>query len=291
MMLSISIFNTTLSANNLTISDLQKIQNRVLLKKIPINNDLLSVENGGIREAVDSYSDGIGMIVVSRSMIQINNSSMNSNVFEVGERAKKEGLTLKEMLVKQGRNFESESLNISVSKEEESYLITGEPCSDRNYKTINDIYIDEKGTCKGNRVDKTCLDDEVGSEFVVNGISYLVVDDNTIRDHLDRADTLCVSKVSNMSFLFYSDATFNKDISNWDVSNVINMSSMFTFANSFNQNISGWNVSKVTNMDYMFYDTSSFNQDLSSWDVSKVINHLEVFKYSSISSTNKPIFK
>jgi surface protein len=267
---------------------MQKIQNRVLLKKSPIDTNFLSTENGGTKTAIDSYSDGIGIIVVSRSLINFNNSVMNSEVLENGEKAKSEGVSLKTYLEEKGKSFES--TNLSIFTEPEKILITGEPCNDGNYKTINDIYIDEKGTCKGNRVDKTCLNEEVGSEFVVNNVSYLVVDNNTIRNNLSRASTLCVSNVSDMNLLFYGDSNFNQDISNWDVSNVINMFSMFTFANSFNQNISSWNVSNVINMDYMFYDTSSFDQNLKNWNVSKVIHHTEIFKYSSIQSSRKPIF-
>ena len=79
-----------------------------------------------------------------------------------------------------------------------------------------------------------------------------------------------LSKVTDMSYMFYLASAFNQDISGWDVSNVTNMTHMFAEANAFNQGLSGWNVSKVTDMAWMFYSADAFNQDLSEWDVSKV---------------------
>ena len=43
------------------------------------------------------------------------------------------------------------------------------------------------------------------------------------------------------------------EISNWDVSNVTNMSYMFGAEFSFNQPLNNWNVSNVTDMEAMFH--------------------------------------
>ncbi len=42
-------------------------------------------------------------------------------------------------------------------------------------------------------------------------------------------------------------------ISIWDVSRVTNMSKLFYGCESFDKNINGWNVSNVTNMSFMFF--------------------------------------
>ncbi len=76
--------------------------------------------------------------------------------------------------------------------------------------------------------------------------------------------------VTDMSGLFRNKATFNGDITQWDVSNVTGMSDMFWGAKAFNQDIGDWNVSNVTHMGYMFRDTHVFNQDIADWNVSKV---------------------
>ena len=44
------------------------------------------------------------------------------------------------------------------------------------------------------------------------------------------------SEITDMSFLFYNNKTFNQDISKWDVSNVKHMSEMF-YKNVFHKNI------------------------------------------------------
>lgn len=77
-----------------------------------------------------------------------------------------------------------------------------------------------------------------------------------------------VSKITDMSRLFYRFNKFNGDISNWNVSNVTNMIGMFE-ESKFNGDISNWNVSNVTNMSYMFRE-SNFNGNISKWDVSNV---------------------
>ena len=68
--------------------------------------------------------------------------------------------------------------------------------------------------------------------------------------HISGWDT---SQVEDMSRLFdrwfsycgSASATFNEDLSAWDVSSVTTMSSMFYYAYAFNQPLDGWNVSSV----------------------------------------------
>ena len=79
-----------------------------------------------------------------------------------------------------------------------------------------------------------------------------------------------VSKITDMSYLFYGLNIGNIDISNWDVSRVEDMESMFERCSSFNSDLSKWDVSKVKDMNSMFCDCGSFNSDLSKWNVSKV---------------------
>ena len=84
-----------------------------------------------------------------------------------------------------------------------------------------------------------------------------------------------VSAVTYMRELFGEDrnedaATFNEDLSRWNVGNVKDMYRMFHFAADFNQDIGDWDTKNVTTMDGMFYGAESFNQDISAWNVSKV---------------------
>lgn len=89
-----------------------------------------------------------------------------------------------------------------------------------------------------------------------------------------------VSNVTNMSKLFKDANIFNQDISGWDVSNVTNMSRMFSGTWHFSVDISGWNVSSVTDMSHMF-NTAFFNKDISAWDVSNVTNMRSMFYYAA----------
>jgi gliding motility-associated-like protein len=90
-----------------------------------------------------------------------------------------------------------------------------------------------------------------------------------------------VSKVTDMSNMFYYCISFTQNINNWDVSSVTDMSYMFTRATLFNQSMSNWNVSNVLDMSYMFFDAVLFNQNIGDWDVSNVIDMSYMFTTAS----------
>ena len=94
-----------------------------------------------------------------------------------------------------------------------------------------------------------------------------------------------------MSGMFLVAASFNSDISKWDVSDVTRMTSMFMGAKSFNGDISNWDVSNVTHMDKMFASAPSFNQQLcgAAW-VDSTANKTRMFEgsHGSISSVACP---
>ncbi|MGB0523329.1 MAG: BspA family leucine-rich repeat surface protein [Flammeovirgaceae bacterium] len=96
-----------------------------------------------------------------------------------------------------------------------------------------------------------------------------------------------VSNVTHMHVLFNGAKSFNGDVSSWDVSQVKNMTNTFGLAEAFNQDVSGWNVSNVVLMNLMFANTPAFNQDLSGWNVSNVISMSGMFQNAS--AFNYPI--
>ena len=104
--------------------------------------------------------------------------------------------------------------------------------------------------------------------FEEGGLEYVSVYNSA--DASLYGERAATSNVTDMEGMFFTDSSFNQDISSWDVSNVTSMSFMFSDATSFNQDISSWDVSNVTSMRGMFYGATSFNQDISSWDVSNV---------------------
>ena len=126
-----------------------------------------------------------------------------------------------------------------------------------------------------------CDNYAVGDTFVLNQKVMVVADRSMLNAALSNGDDLtqfCVSKVTNMSNLFYNQNTFNQNIGNWDVSNVTNMMVMFHTATSFNQDVGNWDVGNVTDMTDMFYSASSFNQDIGNWDVSNVQGFSQMFR-------------
>ena len=65
--------------------------------------------------------------------------------------------------------------------------------------------------------------------------------------------TIIADNISNILYNWGTDQQFAIEaeygnISNWDVSNVTDMSFLFFNNNSFNEDISNWDVSNVTNM-------------------------------------------
>ena len=95
-----------------------------------------------------------------------------------------------------------------------------------------------------------------------------------------------VSTVTTMNSMF-KGATFSGDISGWNVGSVQDMASMFFNAHSFNQDIGGWNVSSVTNMRDMFWNATSFNQDIGAWNVDSVTDM--GFMFRGATSFNRDI--
>ena len=87
-----------------------------------------------------------------------------------------------------------------------------------------------------------------------------------------------VSGVTNTGSMFRGAASFDSDLSEWDVSGVTNMHSMFRGAASFDSDLSEWDVSGVTNMHSMFRGAASFDSDLSAWNVSDVTYMYNMFR-------------
>ena len=167
--------------------------------------------------------------------------------------------------------------------------------SDDNIDDTNPVYLDTNGVTIKARDWAV-----VGESGTINGITYTIVNRETLDNMIDNQEDLtriCTSKIIDMSYLFWGcNVDFNQPIGNWDVSNVTDMSRMFggdgePFLSethcelqhmvSFNQDISLWDVSNVTNMRSMFANAKNFNQDISSWDVSNVEDMSGMFEGGS----------
>jgi surface protein len=77
-----------------------------------------------------------------------------------------------------------------------------------------------------------------------------------------------VTGVTDMTNMFYAASAFNNDgnanINNWQTLSLQQMNQMFAYS-PFNQPIGDWNVSNVRELRYVFWGNSSFNQSLENW--------------------------
>src|SRR5210317_7355 len=162
------------------------------------------------------------------------------------------------------------SSTVSCSKDDGNVDITA------NF--MQKVYLDSNG------ITIKCPNAAIGYTEVINGVTYTVVDNTTIRTEIANGNcNLCTTLVTNMTgdsntySNFFNDESFNSNIGFWDTSSVTDMVGMFYEASSFNQDIGNWNTSSVTDMVGMFYEASSFNQDIGSWDTSKVTSMERMF--------------
>ena len=79
-----------------------------------------------------------------------------------------------------------------------------------------------------------------------------------------------VSSVTNMAGIFYKASSFNGDVANWDTGSVLYFTDSFRGASMFNRNITSWNTTSAVTLNGMFYEASKFNGDLSKWITSSV---------------------
>ena len=100
-----------------------------------------------------------------------------------------------------------------------------------------------------------------GDTGVLNGVTYTVVNLSTLKSMISNGDDVtkvCTTPITDMSFLFNGNTSFNQDISSWDVSRVTDMQGMFAGATSFNQDLSYWDISNVTNFCGVFGNNSEW---------------------------------
>ena len=140
--------------------------------------------------------------------------------------------------------------------------------------TLGDVYLSSNG------VTVIAGDNAVtGTEYDLNGTSYLVVDNSTFPTYkYSRPSTIVMTRVTSLYFTYFNPgASFNPNISSWDVSSVTNMQYFTNDATGFNQDLSNWDVSSVSDFSYMFATANSFTSDLSGWDVSSGTNMQNFF--------------
>ena len=129
-----------------------------------------------------------------------------------------------------------------------------------------EVYLDSNGVTI-----KATSDTVVGEEYVLSGVSYIIVSTSSAARTLISggrdASTICTTKITTL--LRGLKTVGNADVRNWDVSNCTNLYDCFYGNTTFNRDISYWDVSSVTSGKFtrLMYKASSFNQNLSGWCV------------------------
>lgn len=101
-----------------------------------------------------------------------------------------------------------------------------------------------------------------------------------------------VSKVTDFSLMFNSSTNFNNggspNINNWVIktTGTVNMNRMFISATNFNQPIGSWNTIAVTNMYQMFDNAPAFNQNIGSWNTTNVTDMNTMFRSAAAFDQN-----
>ncbi|MDG1790729.1 MAG: T9SS type A sorting domain-containing protein [Flavobacteriaceae bacterium] len=108
--------------------------------------------------------------------------------------------------------IENTTITANQSFEDVSLFVDGNGSTNAVYLASNGITI------------KASAGAEVGSEGILNGLGYVIVDLTILNGMIAAQDDLtrvCTSLITDMNALF-SYSAFNQDISSWDVSNVTN---------------------------------------------------------------------
>ncbi|MEM8764869.1 MAG: BspA family leucine-rich repeat surface protein [Bacteroidota bacterium] len=91
-----------------------------------------------------------------------------------------------------------------------------------------------------------------------------------------------LNQVTDMESMFSNAASFNGNLSGWDVSNIKDMYAMFSQATAFTGlGLETWDLQSATNMNSMFLSASNFNGDIGDWNTQNVVGMSSMFNSAS----------
>jgi surface protein len=90
--------------------------------------------------------------------------------------------------------------------------------------------------------------------------------------------------VRNLRGMFKGATSLNSGLGHWDVSSATNMSDMFANTASFNGDVSEWNVGLVRDFSGMFRQATAFDQDLGNWDITNATKMDDMFEGVTLST-------
>jgi len=119
-----------------------------ITKNFPIEDpNLVSIDNGGKKTAVEAYSDGVGVFIVKGNF----KNELNKLILKYGNDAAKNNLSVYDYILTGPGVAKASSEDIALAKKIKNDVSLsvndGDACDDNNPNTFNDIYV--AGICKG----------------------------------------------------------------------------------------------------------------------------------------------
>jgi hypothetical protein len=106
----------------------------------PLSNSVKSIDNGGVKSAIDAYKDGIGAELVERPGVAVDNSAMNTLALKYGEAAKINNTTIVDQVMNGNGTAEDKIIAGKLT-------INGTSCNDGNAGTTGETWFN--GVCQG----------------------------------------------------------------------------------------------------------------------------------------------
>jgi hypothetical protein len=145
----------------------------------PLPASVRSIDNGGVKQAIDAYKDGVGAEIVDNIGVATNNSSMNTLVYKYGDSAKTSGITVVNQVMATGTAADK-----IIASSLTSVNIDGTSCSDGNAATVGETWLNN--VCQGGVV----------GTIASNGLIYDNCEAGSINGSLNYIDSVsyCSSK-------------------------------------------------------------------------------------------------
>jgi hypothetical protein len=123
----------------------------------PLPNSVKSIDNGGVKSAIDAYQDGIGAELIDKPGVATDNSAMNTLVLKYGEAAKSNNVTIVDQVV-YGTGTEADKIIAG------KLTINGATCNDSNVNTIGETWLN--GVCQGGTVANGTICDDNNAQTI-----------------------------------------------------------------------------------------------------------------------------
>ena len=172
----------------------------------PLPASFRSIDNGGTKQAIDAYKDGIGAELMDKPGVATDNTAMNTLVYKYGEAAKSNNVTVVNQVINGNSNPTAADLALAgrltidgvscndgdIATSGETWLngicqggiaTNGTSCNDNNFQTVNDKYVN--GVCIGTIYS--------GNLYYSSGTNLFYTDISQLFSVYSSAETYCTN--------------------------------------------------------------------------------------------------